>query len=115
MTAGLSTPALAQFMLALILSAVCLSTPQTALGQEVTASFTGSVVDPSGAAIVGARLTAEDKDRGTTYEVQTNDGGAFSLLRIPVGTYDLKVEASGFQTAIYQSVPHYWKGERAKP
>ena len=75
-----------------------------AWSQEVTASFTGSVVDPSGASVVGATLTAKDTDRGTTYEVKTNGVGVFSLPRVPVGTYDLQVEASGFQTAVYRSV-----------
>jgi Carboxypeptidase regulatory-like domain len=57
-----------------------------AWSQEVTASFTGSVVDPSGASVVGATLTAKDTDRGTTYEVKTNGVGVFSLPRVPVGT-----------------------------
>ena len=77
--------------------------PPKALSQEVTAAFNGSVVDESGAS-VGARLTAIDTDRGTTYQVQTNGVGDFSLARLPVGTYDLKVEAPGFQTAVYRSV-----------
>ena len=70
----------------------------------MTASFAGSVVDASGASVVGATLTAKDTDRGTTYKVQTNGVGVFSLPRLPVGTYDLKVEAPGFQTAVCRSV-----------
>jgi len=100
---GLSTPALAQFVLALVPLWMCLINSRIASSQEVTGSFTGSVVDPSGAAVVGANLTAKDKERGTTYEVTTNDVGVFSLLRLPVGTYDLQVEAPGFQTAVYHS------------
>ena len=96
--------ALVIFVLAPMLLAMCLGSPGSAFGQEVTASFTGSIVDPSGAAVMGAALTAKDKDRGTTYEAKTNDVGVFSLLRLPVGTYDLQVEAPGFQTAVYHSV-----------
>src|SRR4029077_17749282 len=103
-TSGLSMRALVIFVLAPMLLAMCLGSPGSAFGQEVTASFTGSIVDPSGAAVVGATLTAKDKDRGTTYEAKTNDVGVFSLLRLPVGTYDLQVEAPGFQTAVYHSV-----------
>jgi len=106
MTAGLGTPSFCfmRSMLALVLWVVCLGTPPAASSQEVTASFTGSVVDVSGASVVGATLTANDTDRGTTYTVQTNGVGVFSLPRLPVGTYDLKVEAPGFQTAVYHSV-----------
>ena len=106
MTAGLVTPTFCstRSMFVLMLWTVCLSTPPAALTQEVTGSFTGNVVDASSVYIVGATLTAKDTDRGTTYKVQTNGVGVFSLPRVPVGTYELKVEALGFQTAVYHSV-----------
>src|SRR5215475_9764265 len=90
--------------IALALFATYLLALYPAWSQEVTASFTGSVVDASGASVVGATLTAQDTDRGTIYEVQTNDVGVFSLPRLPVGKYDLKAEAPGFQTTVYHSV-----------
>ena len=71
-----------------------------ALGQEVTAEITGTVTDASGAPLVGATVTAKDVDRGTMWPTTTNNDGIYNLLRIPVGTYSLKVEAKGFQTAI---------------
>src|SRR5207248_315837 len=76
---------------------------QPAWTQEVTAAVTGSVVDPTGASIVGANLAAKDTERGTVYTVQTNGVGVFHLPRVPVGTYDLKVGAPGFQTVVYRS------------
>ncbi len=69
------------------------------LGQEVSAGITGRITDPSGAAIVGAAVTARDSQRGTEWPTQTNAEGVFAFPRIPVGTYDLKVEATGFKTA----------------
>lgn len=70
-----------------------------AWGQEVTATITGSVTDPSGAPVVGASVLARDVERGTTYPTRTNDVGAFNLQLLPVGNYEIKVEAKGFQTA----------------
>src|SRR5580658_8221949 len=70
-----------------------------AWGQEVTATITGSVTDPSGAPVVGASVLARDVERGTTYPTRTNDVGVFNLQRLPVGDYEIKVEAKGFQTA----------------
>jgi len=67
--------------------------------QEVTAAITGRITDPSGAAIPGAKVTATDTQRGTNWPTVTNGDGVYNLPRVPVGTYTLKVENSGFQTA----------------
>jgi Carboxypeptidase regulatory-like domain/TonB dependent receptor len=88
----------------LLLIIACLGFFPTAWGQEVTATVTGSVVDPAGASIVGATITAKDKERETTYAVQTNSTGVFQIPRLPIGTYELTVRAPGFQTAIYRSI-----------
>jgi hypothetical protein len=74
---------------------------QSAWSQEVTAAIVGTVVDPSGAPIKGATVTATDTDRGTVRTAETNDSGAYSVNRIPVGNYTLKVAAPGFQTAVH--------------
>jgi len=76
-------------------------TLQCARGQEVTAAIVGTVVDPTGAPIKGAAAIATDKDRGTVYRVVTNEAGAYNINRVPVGTYDLKVTAEGFQTSVH--------------
>src|SRR5262249_54925626 len=93
-----------QEAVALTLLGVCLGVLSRAWGQEVTATITGSVVDPTGASIANANFTAKDTERGTVYTVQTNSVGVFNLPRVPVGTYDVKVGAPGFQTAVYRSL-----------
>ena len=75
-----------------------------AWGQEVTATITGSVTDPTGAPLVGASVAARDVDRGTAYATQTNGDGVFNLQRLPVGTYEIKVTAAGFQVAEQSAV-----------
>jgi hypothetical protein len=57
-------------------------------------------VDPSNAPIKGAKVIATDTERGTVYESETNDAGAYNINRIPVGTFELKVTAQGFQTSV---------------
>jgi|SwirhisoilCB2_FD_contig_121_357312_length_5410_multi_4_in_0_out_0_1 outer membrane receptor protein involved in Fe transport len=71
-----------------------------AVGQEVTGSIVGTVVDPSGAAVQGATVTAKDLDRGTVRTTTTNDTGAFNISNVQVGRYEVKAEAKGFQTAV---------------
>ena len=78
-----------------------MGTPRCAWSQEVTAAVVGTVDDPSGAPIRGAKVVATDTQRGTVYESETNEAGAYNINRVPVGTYDLKVTATGFQTAIH--------------
>src|SRR5579863_2190386 len=85
--------AVALFLLPLIFSA-----SQIASGQEVTAAIVGRITDPSGAPVPNVKVIATDKDRGTTWPTVTNSDGAYNLPRLPVGTYNIRVEADGFQT-----------------
>ncbi len=76
----------------------------SAWGQQVTAAFTGQVTDPSGAPVPGAQVTATDTDRGTKWPTSTNQDGEYNLPRVPIGTYDVKVEHEGFQKAVESHV-----------
>jgi hypothetical protein len=106
MFASLTVPTLPSIReaLALGLLSLCLGAAKPACGQEVTATITGTVVDPTRAVIVGAALVARDIERGTVYSVRTNSVGVFDLTRVPVGTYELTVEAPGFQSVFYPSL-----------
>ena len=73
-------------------------------GQEVTATIVGTVTDPSGAAVAGATVTATDTDRGMVWTRTTNETGSYNVPRLPVGTYEVKVSASGFQAAAHTPV-----------
>lgn len=72
-----------------------------AFAQEVTATITGTVTDPSGAAVVGAVVTAKSVERGITYTGESNEAGIYRIPQLPVGQYDLRIEKTGFQTALY--------------
>jgi hypothetical protein len=74
---------------------------QRAVAQEVTATITGTVTDASGAAVVGATVTAKSVDRGITYPVVTNEAGLYRISQLPIGSYELRVEKLGFQTTAY--------------
>jgi len=74
-----------------------------AFAQEVTATITGTITDQSGAAIAGATVTAKSADRGTSFTATSNDTGLYRITQLPVGTYDLRVEKQGFQTALHPS------------
>ncbi len=81
--------------------AVMLCSAKATWGQDVTATITGTITDASGAPVAGASVSAKDMDRGTVWPAKTNTDGIYNILKIPVGTYSVKVEAKGFQTALY--------------
>src|SRR5438093_940407 len=64
-----------------------------------SATLNGTITDPSGAAIAGARVTATNTATGFTRGTTTTDTGLFSFPALPVGNYDVSVEAQGFKTA----------------
>ncbi len=49
--------------------------------------------------VAGATVTATSQERGLTYTASTNDSGLYRIAQLPVGTYSLKVEKSGFAVA----------------
>ena len=76
----------------------------SAWAQQVAASITGRVTDPTGAAVAGARVTATSVERGIAYPGTTNTEGYYNLPNLLVGSYNVKVEATGFQTATQSNI-----------
>jgi hypothetical protein len=63
---------------------------------QAMGSITGTVVDPSGAAIVGAKVTVTRTDAGVSQSSETNGVGRFAFPSLVVGTYGITVTAAGF-------------------
>ena len=69
---------------------------------SVTGSISGTVTDPTGSLIPGAAVVAVNSATGVRQPTETNSQGFYSLPELPVGPYELDVEAKGFQR--YQQV-----------
>jgi hypothetical protein len=91
-------------IMTLVLATAFVMLEPAALSQQVTAVITGRVVDPSGAVMPGAKVIAKSVERGTEYTTETNAEGLYKLPLLPIGTYDLRVEMTGFQTAVRSGV-----------
>ena len=65
-------------------------------GQTGTASLHGTVLDASGGAVGGARVTILDAAKGFQRETTTPASGEFEFLALPPGTYTLTAEKEGF-------------------
>jgi hypothetical protein len=86
-----------------MLGFIILGAGSTAFAQG-TATFNGRVTDSSGAVIPGATVTATNKATGLTRPTTTNEDGLYSVPALPAGTYDLKVELSGFASSTRSGV-----------
>ena len=76
----------------------------TASGQAVYGSIVGTVLDSSGAAIAGAKITIRNMERDTTSETTTNESGNYTQRYLIVGRYQVRVEAPGFQAYVQDNV-----------
>ncbi len=75
-----------------------------ALAQLDTGSISGVVTDPTGSAIKDAAISARETSTGATYSTTTSSAGYYVFPSVRTGTYELKVEAAGFKTAVYTGV-----------
>jgi hypothetical protein len=64
---------------------------------QTTASIKGNVIDSSGAAVVGAKITVKSAAQGIERSTTTGTGGDYEVPLLPPGVYSVKVEQSGFQ------------------
>jgi hypothetical protein len=71
---------------------------------QAAASITGQVKDPSGAVIVGATVTVKDTDTGLTRSVMSNESGNYLILPLPVGSYEVSAEKSGFKKSLQRGI-----------
>src|SRR4051812_28975390 len=75
--------------------------------QLSTGTVTGRVVDPQGAAMPGATVTARNPATGFSRTETTDTGGIYRLAALPVATYEVTVEMPGFTSLIRKNVEVY--------
>jgi hypothetical protein len=85
-------------ILAMLVSAV------TVFSQTPTGSIRGRVLDPNGAAVTGATVTIQEKATNRLITTQTNDDGFYEARNLPIGSYTVKVEQTGFSTSTVENV-----------
>jgi hypothetical protein len=78
--------------------------PATVCAQTGAASLTGIVSDQSGAPVPGATVTATKQDTNVAYTGVSNEAGNYTLTSLPLGTYVVKAELSGFKTTVTRPI-----------
>jgi hypothetical protein len=72
--------------------------------QTVLGTITGRVVDPSGGSVTGAAVVATNTATNLAFRSTTTETGNYVLQQLPVGAYDLSVEATGFRRYVRHNV-----------
>ncbi len=70
-----------------------------AFAQVQNGQFTGTVTDPSGAAIPNAKVTVTNMGTNLSVTTTTNQSGLYTARELPIGTYKITAEAKGFKTS----------------
>ena len=100
-----STQALLVSATILIADATPLLLAPPAHGQGITTgTIIGTAVDPSGAIISGAIVTAISRERGTEAKETTGANGSFSFRNVTGGVYTVSIQAPGFEATKVENV-----------
>src|SRR6185312_8766417 len=67
---------------------------------QTTAKVMGTVSDPSGAAVAGAKVTVKNPALAIERTAETNSTGYYEIAALPPGTYTVQIEMKGFETQI---------------
>lgn len=67
-----------------------------AVSQTITGSVNGTVTDPSGAVVAGAKVTAINIDTNVSTTTASNGSGVYSIRFLQIGAYKVSIEATGF-------------------
>src|SRR5690349_14667645 len=82
----------------LVLSFALVSGAALCFGQggALNGEITGTVTDPSGATVTNADVQAVNTGTGYKQSVKTGDTGIYRLTLLPLGIYEINIQAQGF-------------------
>jgi hypothetical protein len=72
--------------------------------QTFRGTILGTITDPSGAVVSGAKVTVRNTNTGLERTAQTSADGSYSIPELPIGTYSVTVNQAGFQTSVTTNV-----------
>jgi hypothetical protein len=76
----------------------------SALGQAVYGSILGSVTDPSGAAVNGAKVSVTSQTKNVSTETMTNESGNYDVTHLIPDVYVVRISAQGFKVLEYKDI-----------
>ena len=89
---------------AALVAAVILFAAPFANAQSTGGRIRGTIMDPSGAAIAAAKVTIINEATRTTRETEAGAGGEYIFLEVPVGTYEVNSQSTGFKKYVRKGI-----------
>ena len=86
------------------LSLLCSLWVPSAFGQAVYGSILGTVTDPSGAAVTGAKITVTSQTKNVATVVTSNESGNYAVTHLTPDVYVVRIEGTGFKSLEYKNV-----------
>ena len=87
-----------------LLSLLCSLWVASAFGQAVYGSILGTVSDPSGAAVNGAKVIVTSQTKNVSTETTTNESGNYSVTHLIPDVYSIRIAGTGFKTLEYKDI-----------
>src|ERR1700746_2351830 len=87
-----------------VISLLCSLWVPSALGQAVYGSILGTVTDPTGAAVNGAKVTVTSQTKNVSTETTTNESGNYSVTHLIPDTYSVQVAGTGFKNLDFKDI-----------
>src|SRR5580704_4633844 len=75
-----------------------------AWSQTQLATVSGTITDPSGALVPGVSVTIVSQGTGLKRSIATDTAGEYRFAGLPIGTYSLRIEKTGFQSQIREGI-----------
>ena len=88
-----------------LFSLLCTLSVASAFGQAVYGSILGTVTDPSGAAVSGAKVTVTSQTKNVSTVATTNESGNYSVTHLIPDVYSVLIEGPGFKNLEFRDVP----------
>ena len=88
----------------LAIVSVCLVFSTLLIAQGTGGRILGRVADQSGAVLAGVKVTATNDATGIASDTTTNASGDYTFPQVPVGTYTLTFDQTGFKTVVRKNV-----------
>src|SRR5215475_5958261 len=74
------------------------------MAQHIRGALEGTVTDPNGAVLSGARVSVKNDATNVEVKVAANDRGYFTVQNLEAGTYTVTIEQSGFRKYVAKGV-----------
>src|SRR5690349_3272740 len=80
--------------------------------QTFRGTILGTVTDPNGAVVSGAKISVKNTSTGLERSTTTDDAGNYTVAELPVGPYEVRVEQTGFVSSVVSNVTVEVSAER---